>query len=143
MKKFRNRLMVWIVTLLVLQLIVINIAGLLPFIAEQKSQLSTEAFLNFILQNIQHPILQSTQMIQEKSPLFLLGSGSVIILSFYIAFISNRRKTQYELADKYGVHGSSRFALPSEIFTHGETLGVAPQQLMKDLEASMIDHRKE
>lgn len=135
--------MVWMITLLILQLIVINIAGLLPFIAEQKNQLSTEAFLNYIWQNIQHPILHSTQMIQEKNPVFMLGSTSAIILSFYMAFISNRRKTQYELADKYGVHGSSRFARPSEIFTHGETLGVAPQQLMKDLEASMEDHKKE
>ena len=48
-------------------------------------------------------------------------------------------KGRYELADSYGVHGSSRFAKRQEIFKQGETIEVPVNQLMNDLEASMQD----
>ena len=38
-------------------------------------------------------------------------------------------KGRYELADTYGVHGSSRFAKKQEIFKQGETIDVPVNQL--------------
>jgi uncharacterized membrane protein len=138
MKMFGIRLLLTIFLLVLLELVVINIAGILPFIASHKANISGAPYMDFITENLLHPIESSTLMIEEKNPLFFLGSVAVALLSFYAAFFMKSAKGKYQLADKYGVHGSSRFAHKHEIFKHGETVGVPEKQLMKDLKASML-----
>jgi hypothetical protein len=138
MKMFGLCLLLTAFLLVLLELLVINIAGILPFIASHKANLSHAPYMEFITGNLQHPIESSTHMIEEKNPLFFLGSGAVVLFSFYATFFMKGGKGKYELADKYGVHGSSRFAQRHEIFKQGETVGVPAKQLMKDLEASML-----
>ncbi|MBV7508891.1 hypothetical protein KW850_27185 [Bacillus sp. sid0103] len=141
MKMFGIRLLLTIFLLALLELVVINIAGILPFVAAHKENISGAPYMGFITENLLHPIESSTLMIEEKNPLFFLGSVAVVLLSFYAAFFMKGAKGKYQLADKYGVHGSSRFAHKHEIFKHGETVGVPDKQLMKDLEASMLDKK--
>jgi hypothetical protein len=138
MKMFGIRLLLTIFLLVLLELAVINIAGILPFIVAHKANISGAPYMDFITENLMHPIGSSTLMIEEKNPLFFLGSGAVILFSFYAAFIMKGGKGKYQLADKYGVHGSSRFAHKHEIFKQDEIVGVPDKQLMKDLEASML-----
>ncbi|MDR4950468.1 hypothetical protein [Neobacillus cucumis] len=137
MKMFGLRLLLTVFLLILLELIAINIAGILPFIAAHKDNLSGAPYFKFFSDNLQHPIENSSHMIEEKNPLFFLGSGGVILVSFYATFFLKGAKGKYQLADRYGVHGSSRFAHKHEIFKQGETVGVPINQLMKDLEASM------
>ena len=99
--------------------------------------------MEFLIENLLHPMEKATLMIEDKNPLFFLGSGAVVLLSFYVTFFMKGAKGRYQLADKYGVHGSSRFAYKHEIFKQGETVGVPVNQLMKDLEASMLDSKGE
>jgi hypothetical protein len=129
--------------MVLLELIVINVAGILPFIAEHKANISSAPYIEFLIENLLHPFEKTILMIEEKNPLFFLGSGAVILFSFYASFLMKGAKGKYQLADKYGVHGSSRFAYKHEIFTQGETIGVAVNQLMKDLESSIQDTRGE
>ncbi|MBT2733994.1 hypothetical protein [Bacillus sp. ISL-7] len=143
MKMFGLRLLLTVFLLILLELIVINISGILPFIAAHQDNLSDAPYFEFITDNLLHPIENSTHMIEEKNPLFFLGSGAVILLYFYAVFFMKGAKGKYQLADKYGVHGSSRFAHKHEIFKHGETVRVPIKQLMKDLEASMLDTKGE
>lgn len=141
--QFGIRLFLAIFLIVIVELIVINLASFLPFIAEHKTNVTSALIMDFVTQNVLHPIDASTSMIDDKNPLFILGSGAAIILVLYVAFFMKGNKGKYELADKYGVHGSSRFAHKHEIFKQGETIGVAPQQFMKDLEASMVDSKGE
>jgi hypothetical protein len=142
MKMFGIRLVLTAFLLVLLEIIVINIAGILPFIAAHKANISGAPYMEFITKNLLHPIEKATLMIEEKNPLFCLGSVAVVLLAFYAAFFMKGAKGKYQLADKYGVHGSSRFAHKHEIFKPGETVGVPVHQLMKDLEASMLNSKE-
>jgi len=143
MKVFGIRVLLTMFLLVLLELIVINIAGILPFIAAHKGNISGAPYVDYITENSLHPIDSSTLMIEEKNPLFFIGSGAVVCFSVYAVFFMKGSKGKYQLADRYGVHGSSRFAHKHEIFKHGETVAVPVKQLMKDLEASMLDMKGE
>ena len=136
---FGVRVGLTIILIMILELLVINVAGLFPFLAVHKADISGAPFIDFIMGNLLHPIEKSTIMIKEKNPLFYLGSGAVMVLAIYVSFFMKSGKGRYELADSYGVHGSSRFAKRQEIFKQGETINVPVNQLMNDLEASMQD----
>ncbi|PED29436.1 hypothetical protein CON13_25235 [Bacillus cereus] len=137
MKTFGIRIFLTFVLLVILELFVINIASLLPFLAANKANVSQAPSMDFIIQNVLHPISQSNSLIADKNPLFILGSAAVG-LAIYVAFFMKGSKGKYELADKYGVHSSSRFAHKHEIFKQGETVAVAPKQFIKDIEASIL-----
>jgi hypothetical protein len=143
MKTVGIRLLLTVFLMVLLELIVINVAGILPFIAAYKANISSAPYMEFLIENLLHPMEKATLMIEEKNPLFFLGSGAVVLLSFYVTFFIKGAKGKYQLADKYGVHGSSRFAYKNEIFKQGETVNVPVNQLMKDLEASMLDSKGE
>jgi hypothetical protein len=143
MKTFGIRLLLTVFLMVLLELIVINVAGILPFLAAYKANISSAPYMEFLIKNLLHPIEKATLMIEEKNPLFFLGSGAVVLLSFYATFFMKGAKGKYQLADKYGVHGSSRFAYKNEIFEQGETVSVPVNQIMKDLESSMIDSKGE
>ena len=143
MKTFGIRLLLTVFLMVLLELIVINVAGILPFIAAYKANISSAPYMEFLIENLLHPMEKATLMIEEKNPFFFLGSGAVVLLSFYATFFMKGAKGKYQLADKYGVHGSSRFAYKNELFKQGETVGVPVNQLMKDLEASMLDSKGE
>lgn len=138
MKTFGIRIFLTFFLLVFLELFVINIASLLPFLSANKANISQAPFMDFVMQNVLHPISQSNSLIADKNPLFILGSAAAVGLAIYVAFFMKGSKGKYELADKYGVHGSSRFAHKHEIFKQGETVAVAPKQFIKDLEASII-----
>lgn len=137
------RLLLMAFLLALFELIVINIAGILPFLAAHKANISGAPFMAFVTENLMNPIGTSTNMIEKKNPLFFIGSAAVIVLAVFMVFFTKGGKGKYELADKYGVHGSSRFAQNHEIFTHGETVEVPAKQLMQDLETSMLDSKGE
>ncbi|MGE7907627.1 hypothetical protein ACQKNS_25025 [Peribacillus sp. NPDC094092] len=141
MKVIGIRLLLMAFILALFELIVINLAGILPFLAAHKANISSAPFMDFVIENLMSPIGTSTSMIEKKNPLFFIGSGAVIILSVFMVFFTKGGKGTYELADKYGVHGSSRFAQKSEIFKRGETVEVPAKQLMQDLDASMPDSK--
>ncbi|MDM5291848.1 hypothetical protein QUF81_00895 [Peribacillus simplex] len=143
MKVMGIRLLLMAFLLALFELIVINIAGILPFLAAHQANISSAPFMDFVTENLINPIGTSTTMIEKKNPLFFIGSGAVIVLAVFMVFFAKGGKGKYELADKYGVHGSSRFAQKHEIFTHGETVEVSAKQLMQDLETSMLDSKGE
>ncbi|MCQ6281827.1 hypothetical protein [Bacillus sp. EB600] len=143
MKTVGIRLLLTFFLMVLLELIVINVAGILPFIAAHKANISSAPYMEFLIENLLHPIEKAILMIEDKNPLFFLGNGAVVLVSFYVTFFMNGAKGKYQLADKYGVHGSSRFAYKNEIFKQGETVGVPVNQLLKDLEASMLDSKGE
>ncbi|MED1469806.1 hypothetical protein [Bacillus salipaludis] len=143
MKTLGIRFLLTVFLMILLELIVINVAGVLPFIAAHKENISSAPFMEFFIGNVIHPLEKATLMIKEKNPLLFLGSGAVVLVSFYVTFFMKGVKGKYQLADKYGVHGSSRFAYKNEIFKQGETVPVPVNQFMKDLEASMLDPKGE
>ncbi|MFJ7512713.1 hypothetical protein ACIQW7_25195 [Peribacillus simplex] len=141
MKVMGIRLFLMGFLLAIFELIVINIAGILPFLAAHQANISGAPLMAFVIENLMNPIGTSISMIEKKNPLFFLGSFAVVVLAVFLVFFTNGGKGKYELADKYGVHGSSRFAQKHEIFTHGETVEVPAKQLMQDLDASMLDSK--
>ncbi|KQU25918.1 hypothetical protein ASG65_15060 [Bacillus sp. Leaf13] len=143
MKVMGIRLLLMAFLLAIFELIVINIAGILPFLAAHKTNISSAPFMDFVTENLMNPIGTSTSMIEKKNPLFFIGSAAVIVLAVFMVFFAKGGKGKYELADKYGVYGSSRFAQKHEIFTPGETVEVPAKQLLQDLEMSILDSKGE
>ncbi|MFE4708822.1 hypothetical protein [Peribacillus simplex] len=143
MKVMGIRLLLMGFLLAIFELIVINIAGILPFLAAHQANISGAPLRAFVMENLMNPIGTSTSMIEKKNPLFFMGSGAVTVLAVFMVFFTKGGKGKYELADKYGVHGSSRFAQKHEIFTYGETVEVPAKQLMHDLDTSMLDSKGE
>ncbi|MFF2853470.1 hypothetical protein [Peribacillus sp. NPDC058002] len=143
MKVMGIRLLLMAFLLAIFELIVINIAGILPFLAAHQANISGAPLMAFIMENLMNPIGTSTSMIEKKNPLFFMGSAAVIVLAVCMVFFTKGDKGKYELADKYSVHGSSRFAQKHEIFMHGEMVEVPAKQLMQDLDASMLDSKGE
>jgi hypothetical protein len=135
------RLCLIAILLVIFEIVVINLAGILPFIAVHKAHIQDAPYMDFLFGNTIHPINHSIMMVREKNPLFIIGSIGTILLTFYIGF-NKGKKGEYELADKYGVYDKSRFARKKEIFVEGQTIGIPYKQLLQDLEASM-DESKE
>ena len=76
MKVMGIRLLLMAFLLALFELIVINIAGILPFLAAHKANISSAPFMDFVTENLMNPIGTSTSMIEKKNPLFFIGSGS-------------------------------------------------------------------
>lgn len=139
MKLVGIRLLLVVVILIILELIVITIAGLLPFMAAHKADFSGAPYMDFFIDSLLNPIEKSTMMVEEKNPLFFIGSIGALLLTLYTVFSSKDGKGEYELADRYGVYGKARWARKNEIFGQNETICVPEKQLIHDLEASMME----
>ena len=70
MIKFGVRLGVTIILMTILELIVINMAGLFPFLAVHKANISGAPFIDFVMGNLLHPIEHSTIMIEREESYF-------------------------------------------------------------------------
>src|SRR5213080_2775835 len=98
MKTYGIRLLLTVFLMALLELIVINVAGILPFIAANKANISGAPYMEFLIENLLHPIEKATLMIEQKNPLFFLGSGAVVLVSFYVTFFMKGTKGKYQLA---------------------------------------------
>jgi hypothetical protein len=139
MKVVGIRLLLTAAILLILELLVINVAGLLPFMAAHKADVSGAPYMDFFKDSLLNPIESSIVLVKGKNPLFFIGSAGALLLALYAVFFAKDRKGEYQLADRYGVYGKARWARKNEIYTPNETVSVPAKQLMHDLEASMMD----
>ncbi|WP_121614502.1 hypothetical protein [Mesobacillus foraminis] len=143
MKMVGIRLLLAAGILLILELLVINVAGLLPFVAAHKADVSAAPYMDFFKYSLLNPIDSSIMLVEGKNPLFFIGSVGAVLLAMYAVFFAKDRKAEYQLADRYGVYGKARWARKNEIFVPNETVSIPAKQLMHDLEASMMETRGE
>lgn len=97
------------------------------------SEIMKESFSNLLV----HPINAIGKMINEKNPILIIGTIIVLIYMIYVVYKSENKDT-YKIEEKYAVHGSSRYAINSEIFVKNETIGIPVKQILKDLESSFV-----
>ncbi|MBT2757959.1 hypothetical protein J7E71_18975 [Mesobacillus foraminis] len=139
MKVVGIRLLLAAAILFTLELLVINVAGLLPFMAAHKADISGAPYMDFFMDSLLNPVESSIVLVEGKNPLFFIGSVGAVLLALYAVFFAKDRKGEYELADRYGVYGKARWARKNEIFVTSETVCVPAKQLIHDLEASMME----
>ena len=136
MKKIK--LFVYLIITLILEMIVLCSSLLVSILNQYKvknmtSEIMKESFSNFLM----HPFNTIAKMINEKNPILIIGTIIVLIYMIYVVYKSENKKT-YKIEEKYAVHGSSRYAINSEIFVKDETIGIPVKQILKDLESSFV-----
>lgn len=105
------------------------IAGFFPYLAEHKKDLSQISMMDYTSSILLHPIKNINLMLETENPMLYISTGAALVLFFYLLF--KMRKKGYEnVGETYGVHGSSRWAKNSEIFTVPEQITVVPSQGM-------------
>lgn len=128
----KYKLFLSLIVFIVLEILVILTAGIVPLFAHYKMALTGDIISYWLQVNIYHPIETIQSFINQKNPIFFIGTAFNFLYSLYLSIKVNR-KNKYKLADKYGVHGSSRWAKDNEIEVQGETMVVPARQLMNDL----------
>ena len=136
MKKFKY--FVYLIITLILEMIVLSASLLTSTLNQYKvknmtSKIMKKSFSNLLI----HPFNTISKMISEKNPLLIIGTIAVIFYMIYVIYKSGNKDT-YKIEEKYAVHGSSRYAINSEIFVKDETIGIPVKQILKDLESSYI-----
>lgn len=136
MKKIK--LFVYLIITLILEMIVLCSSLLVSILNQYKvknmtSEIMKESFSNFLM----HPFNTIATMINEKNPILIIGTIIVLIYMIYVVYKSENKNT-YKIEEKYAVHGSSRYAINSEIFVKDETIGIPVKQILKDLESSFV-----
>jgi len=136
MKKIK--LFIYSIITLILEMIILCASLLVSILNQYKvknmtSEIMEESFSNFLI----HPFNTIAKMINEKNPILIVGTIIVLIYMVYVVYKSENKNT-YKIEEKYAVHGSSRYAINSEIFVKDETIGIPVKQILKDLESSFV-----
>ena len=134
----RIKFFAYLIITLILEMIVLSASLLTSTLNQYKvknmtSKIMKKSFSNLLI----HPFNTISKMISEKNPLLIIGTIAVIFYMLYVIYKSGNKDT-YKIEEKYAVHGSSRYAINSEIFVKDETIGIPVKQILKDLEGSYI-----
>lgn len=78
---------------------------------------------------------------EEKNPLFLIGTGIVLIYSLYVQISANKKKDSWKTEEELGYHGTARWARKKEIFDKENFLGKSKTTIQTEFEKSL--NRKE
>lgn len=116
-------------------------AGLFPFIAQYKTDLTPFVINDYIMNVLFHPIENIKAMYKDENPLLYISFGAGIFIYFYLMYKS-RYKEYENVGDKYGVQGSSRWAKNSEILKVPHQITVIPSQgMLESLKMTMDSSR--
>lgn len=114
MQKLKKRFIsavLYVFVFLLLEIIVIYISSLLPYISENKLDLSISKFSHTFIMNILGTLIY---LIESGNPLFILGT--IFIIGYMIYYNCKSRDKNYQtVGDKYAVHGSSFWMNPKEL----------------------------
>lgn len=134
MKKLK--FIIFISLIMLLETIAILIAWFTSILEKYKVEGITEDIIkeNYSYLFI-HPFAAVKTLIENKNPGILLFS--VIAIGFAIYLVWGIKNKDYKIESKYAVHGSSRFAVKSELIRTGQTIGVKEKDFMQDLLESM------
>ncbi|MBO3796503.1 hypothetical protein [Bacillus subtilis] len=143
MKAWKIKLIMGLVIFFILEYVVILLSGIAPFIAEKKTNMSADSLQGYFFDTSLHPFVAIQNYLDSDNRLFIVGSIAAVIVALMAMFNTKSNKKELELADSYGVHGSSRWATDKELFVEKQTVGVPPNQLMDDLIQSMKGENKD
>lgn len=124
-----------------LQLVVLEIASLLPFVGENKENLSGELLKDEALNILQHPISTIRSLIAENNPLFYLGTVAVVIYMFVIS-LRTPPKTGWEAETENTTHGAARYAYAREIFIPSQLKSANKKELLEQFKKSLMEGDK-
>lgn len=125
----------------ILQYVVLEIATLLPFLGENKANLNVDMLKEKALSILQHPITTIKALIEEKNPLFFIGTGAVVIYMFVIS-LKKPRDTEWKAETENTTHGGARYAYGSEIFVPKQLNGANKKELLEQFKKSLTEGDK-
>ncbi|KKE78669.1 hypothetical protein DTX80_17835 [Bacilli bacterium] len=121
---------------LLLEMVVIQVSHLLPFIGENKSTLNLEMLKGEALFVLQHPIDTISSLVSDNNPLFYIGTIAVIIYTI-VVFVKNPDKKGWEAEIENTTHGGARYARTNEIFIPNQIKGFSKKQLLEEFKNSL------
>ncbi|WP_039076288.1 hypothetical protein [Bacillus sp. MSP13] len=115
----------------------IFISGIIPLFAKYKTDFTSELLTEYTLNVVFHPIKNTTEFMADQNPLIYFTLIGSIVLLIYLVF--KMRTKEYQTVGKsYGVQGSARWAVKTEIFNVPEELTIASvKSLKQDIENSL------
>lgn len=137
MKKIRIKIFATLGIMALLETCVLSLSEITFLMSQLKIQnLKPQVIYNGLGNGFKHPIILIKTLKDARNPIFILGTGAVVLFSLYV-FYKLTNKKDYKLATDYAVHGSSRYASNKEIFVQNETVAIPISDMMKDLEMSI------
>lgn len=137
MKKISIKIFITIIIMALLETCVLSLSEITLLMSQLKIEnLKPQIIYNGLQYGLKHPIILVKTLKNAKNPIFIIGTGAVVIFSLYVLYKLTNKK-DYRLATDYAVHGSSRYANNKEIFVENETVGVTINDMIKDLKMSM------
>lgn len=137
MKKISIKIFITLIIMALLETCVLSLSEITFLMSQLKIEhLKPPIIYNGLENGLKHPITLIKTLKNAKNPIFIIGTGAVVLFSLYV-FYKLTTKKDYKLATDYAVHGSSRYASNKEIFVEKETVAIPIGNMMKDLEMSM------
>lgn len=129
MKKLLWALIVFVI----FESILILLIGQFMLFAEVKGAFTGELAIEAAKQQLLNPLETIQSYVNEKNPLFLLGTILLAVLSLYLVFSSNEKKTGWNVHERNAYHGSARWAREKELYADGNYKSVELKTIYKNL----------
>lgn len=122
---------------LFLYILVFFTAAVIPFLSDMKMNFTGQDLFEFTKDLFLNPISNAQLLIEDRNPIFIIGMPAATILIIYMIFKFYSKKDYENVSDRYGVQGTSRFALNKEIFKKNEIEGLNKNKLNQIILNSM------
>lgn len=129
----KQRILIFSITIVITFLLTIQIASLIPFLAENLKSLTFALVKNKSLDILIHPIHTVNTLIDTQNPIFYFLFIAAFFYSIFLAYRLGDTKEGWEVDKKEQSHGSARFGKPKEIFHKGEFNGCNRQDAFEEL----------
>lgn len=131
MKKIK--VLMFFVIFLVMEIFATLISFVTLILAQIKiSEFNADQIIKDYMKLLKSPVSSIKTLIEQRNPVFIICTVAAVVISIYYLII-NRGKNSYDVENKYGVHGSSRFANKKEIFKENEIISVSKGKIRQDL----------
>lgn len=122
---------------LILELAVMVVASLIPFIADNTGALSLDLIKEEAINVLLHPIATMQNLITTNNPIFYIGTIALIIYILVIILKNPEKKSEWEPETKNTTHGGARYARYNEIFVPNHINAVSEKQLLTNFKKSL------
>lgn len=135
--KLFKKIMWILVTFLLLEALLILAVVSIETLGEYKLDTKLDILLEQFTETFTNLPVVISNWWQEKNPLFLIGTGIVLIYSLYVQISANKKKDSWKTEEDLGYHGTARWARKKEIFDKENFLGKSKKTIQTEFEKSL------
>lgn len=105
--------------------------------AELKLDMTTNIVMDTLLEQVKHPVDTIQGYINDKNPIFIIGTIGNALFNLYLQIASKGKKEGWDVHEKNAYHGSARWAREKEIYADGNYEAVPVNDVYRELVNSL------